>query len=517
MGVSLRASTEGLEIIEQARRRKSWDRQSPAWADAARTSIATLKRFWQGKPIQQQSFIDICYAVGLDWEKIVDTTVQPYLSLSDTIADWGEAPDVSVFYGRNEELTTLWEWIVQDCCRVVLLQGIGGIGKTALAAKLAKQIQDQFEYVIWRSLRNAPAIEDFLKDLLLLFSPDQEIELTQDINQRVSQLIHYLQKHRCLVVLDNLETILKSGDRAGYYLQGYEFYGELLWRLGEDWHQSCIILTTCEKPQEIALSEGPKLPVRSLLLRGLQEEDARKIFIAKGFSGSEDRLAEVIHLYRGNPLALQLIANLIQELFNGNVSAYLEQNTLVLSEPFNDILNQQFERLSDLEKEIMYWLAIEHQPVTPARLRENILSPPSQSKLLLALASLKRRSLIEQNPEENEASFTLQPVIMKYVSNCLVDLVCQEFYEAYHNQNFENLHFLSNYKFIKSQIYNCNLSIKYFPILLVIKNRLSRLFINESDLVDRLNLLLSMLIDKSPLQVGYLKINLMNLLSENQV
>ncbi len=513
MGISLKASTQGLEIVEQARRRKGWDKQSPAWADAACTSVATLKRFWQGKSIQQQSFIDICHAVGLDWEKIIDTTAQSCFAESNAIADWGEAPDISVFYGRNEELTTCLEWILQDQCRVVTLLGMGGIGKTALAVKLAEQIQDQFEYVIWRSLRNAPPFNNILADLILFLS-HQETELPEDINQRISRLIYYLRKYRCLVILDNLETILKSGDCAGNYLQGYEAYSELLRRLGEDWHQSCIILTTCEKPQEITLLEGPKLSVRSLILKGLQEDDGKKIFIAKGFSGSEDRLAEVIHLYRGNPLALQLIANLIQELFNGNISSYLEQNTLVLSEPFSDILNQQFERLSDLEKEIIYWLAIEHQPVTPARLREDILLPPSQSQLLLALASLQRRSLIEQNPEETETSFTLQPVIMKYISNRLVEMVCQEVFEFFQSHKIENVHFLSKYNFIEIQNHNYNNQyIKISPILPLVKNRLKRLFINQNNLVEQLNLMLSMLPDKSPLQIGYMKKNLINLLS----
>ncbi len=80
--------------------------------------------------------------------------------------DWGEAIDVSVFYGRTSELATLQTWIQTDRCRLVAVLGMGGIGKTALAVKIAQQLQEQFEYVIWRSLRNAPPLETLLGELI---------------------------------------------------------------------------------------------------------------------------------------------------------------------------------------------------------------------------------------------------------------------------------------------------------------------------------------------------------------
>jgi NB-ARC domain len=65
--------------------------------------------------------------------------------------DWGEAVDASIFYGRTSELETLEKWIVSDRCRLVALLGMGGIGKTSLAAKLGEKVQYEFDYVVWRS------------------------------------------------------------------------------------------------------------------------------------------------------------------------------------------------------------------------------------------------------------------------------------------------------------------------------------------------------------------------------
>jgi predicted ATPase len=126
---------------------------------------------------------------------------------------------------------------------------MGGIGKTALAAKLGNQIKDNFEYVIWRSLRNAPPITHMLADLIKLLSAQQEINLPKSVDSKISLLLKYLREHRCLLVLDNAETILKSNALAGHYKERYESYGELLRQVGEVPHQSCLVLTSREKHQ----------------------------------------------------------------------------------------------------------------------------------------------------------------------------------------------------------------------------------------------------------------------------
>ena len=412
MASSLKASPQGLKIVDQARVRKGWDRQSAAWADAAKASIATLKRFWQKKYIQAQFFIDICESIGLDWQEVVDSRVSE---------DWGEAPEVSAFYGRTEELATLQQWIIQDRCRVVALVGMGGIGKTALAVSSAEQIKGGFEYFIWRSLRKAPPVKELLAYLFQLLSsqnPSKEGFLPEDIDSKISIVLEYLRAHRCLIILDSVEAILSSGNFAGRYREGYEGYGELLRRLAEERHQSCLVLIGQENPKEIALLQAQTIQVRTLQLTGLQELEAREILRAKGLSG-EETWEILIRRYRGNPLALKLISTTIQELFNGSVSEFIQYQTLVLGK-FSDVIEEQFERLSNLENKVMCHLAMKHQPVSFLKLREELPSPLSQSDLMDVLESLLSRSLIEktknQDKDESEVFFTLQPVVMKYVT-----------------------------------------------------------------------------------------------------
>jgi predicted transcriptional regulator len=402
MASSLRASPQGLKMVDQARIRKGWDRQSAAWADAAKASVATLKRFWQKKYIQAQFFIDICGAVGLDWQNIVDSFVTQ---------DWDDAPDVPVFYGRTQELDTLEQWIVQDRCRVVALQGMGGIGKTALTVRCVEQIKDEFEYFIWRTLRHAPPAAEAIASLLFFFNHEQDNQAT------LSQLVDCLRKHRCLVVLDDLDAILDNADER------YEGYGELIRRIGEERDlSSCLILTSQQKSKEIVLLEGDKLPVRSLLLGGLGA-DADKILGEANLIYEPKQGQELIQMYRGNPLALKIVSKTIKDLFGGSIAEFLRHNTIVLGDIFTEILDLQFQRLSELEKKVMYALVIYQQPIALEKLRENISSTVSTSEIIEALDSLSRRSLIEKatptlietNKEHSQMLYTLQPVVMKYV------------------------------------------------------------------------------------------------------
>ena len=417
--------------------------------------------------------------------------------------DWGEAVDVSLFYGHTEELATLQHWIVSDRCRLVALLGMGGIGKTALSVKLAEQIQDNFEFVIWRSLRNAPPIQDTLADIIKFLSNQQETDLPETVDGRISRLIEYLRSSRCLLVLDNVESILREGDRAGHYREEYEGYGQLLRCVAETHHHSCLVLTSREKPRGFASKEGKTLPVRSIQLAGLEEIDGQKIFQAKGLSGSELQSQLLIEHYRGNPLALKIVATSILELFEGNITQFLEQGTGVFGDIW-DLLEQQFERLSSSEKHIMYWLAINRELVSLPELREDIVPPVSQRQLLTALESLNERSLIEKN----SASFTQQPVVMEYITNRLLEQVCEEI-------TTKKIKLFNSYALIKAQTKDYIREAQIRFIVQPLLDRLTAIFRYKNKIVDCLSKTLFTLRDM-PIEPGYVGGNLLNLLCQLQ-
>ncbi|GCE09781.1 NB-ARC domain-containing protein [Dictyobacter aurantiacus] len=335
--------------------------------------------------------------------------------------DWGEIPHTRGFQGRQQELADLEQWIVDDSCQIVAVLGIGGIGKTTLTAKLIEQIAGAFHYVYWRTLQHAPPFKAVLQHCIQFLSDQQRIDLPKNDNEQISLLIEYLRKHRCLLVLDNFESVLQAGNRTSLYLPDYEGYGKLLQRVGDTQHQSCLVLTSREKPKEIAQWEGMTSPIRSLYLSGIKQSEGRKILNDKGLFGSDNDWTNLIQLYSGNPLALKLVSEPIRDLFGGDIAVFLKSEDPSLG--IQDLLDQQFKRLSAQEKEIMYWLAIEREAVSLYDLQELKVSSLSKGEVLDAMASLRRRSMIEMS---SVAHFTLQPVIMEYVTNKFVEQIAEE-------------------------------------------------------------------------------------------
>ncbi|MGK7899668.1 MAG: NB-ARC domain-containing protein [Xenococcus sp. (in: cyanobacteria)] len=331
--------------------------------------------------------------------------------------DWGEAIDTNTFYGRSTELESVSKWIVEDGCRLVGIFGIGGVGKTAFSAELARRIGRKFDYLIWRSLRNAPTFENILIDIIGFLSHRQhsELNLSQDTDSKLRMLLTYLRQQKCLIILDNVESILQScagtyDGREGCYLYGYNGYGQLLRLVAETKHQSSLLVTSREIPIGFWRLSGENSVTRYLRLTGLDITDSKKVLQDQGnLQGSNNNFAKLINYYARNPLYLRIISASIRELFNSNLTEFWKTDIELFGD-INDVLEQQFNRLSNLEKEIMYWLSLSRRSLTISELQEKVFDNISDNQLLTEVQSLKQRSLIEKT----QIGFTLQPVVMDF-------------------------------------------------------------------------------------------------------
>lgn len=321
------------------------------------------------------------------------------------------AIDTSDVWGREEELSILEQWIVEENCHLLAVMGMAGIGKSSLVAKLTEKISDRFDFIVWRSLRNAPLVEQFFLDLIPLLSKTKLADVLPIIDCTIAEIIQCLRASRCLVILDNFESVLQSNDRKGSYRKGYEGYGQFLRRVGETSHQSSVIITSREQPKGLAIKEGNFLPIRSLHLAELSEDVVAKIFAAKKLNLTDKEIKLLSYLYAGNPWLLKIVATTIHCLFDGEILEFLEHNTLVFGEIF-DILEQQFNRLSNLELQVMYRLTIDQNSLSFSELLKDVTPEIKSQELIEVLQSLQWRSLIQKRG----ASFTQAPVIKEFAS-----------------------------------------------------------------------------------------------------
>jgi len=339
--------------------------------------------------------------------------------------DWGDAPAVPLVRGRAAELAALARWLREGGCRVAQVLGPGGIGKTTLAARLARDLAPAFAVVYWRSLRDAPPAAEWLAGAIAALSAGQAT-IPDAPEARVRALLALLRERRALLVLDNLEAILEPGALGVRYRTGCEGYGAILERLAEGEHQSCLLLTSREQP----LAAGPDdagdladgVAVRALRLGGLGVDAARALLGGRGLAGDEAAWRALVDRYAGNPLALRVVGETIGVVFGGDVAAFLSEDTAVFGD-IRQLLDAQVGRLSPPERAILNWLAVEREPVEFAALADDLGPEVARAEAVEAVEALRRRSLLEWGAG---GAFSPQPVVLEYATARLVDALADE-------------------------------------------------------------------------------------------
>jgi nucleoside phosphorylase len=327
---------------------------------------------------------------------------------------WGTAPSSVTLHGRDLEFRTLAEHCRRKSCRIIGLFGKGGIGKTALATAVIRAVADDFDFLYWHDLRNAPPIEEVLRHCLYVLSNFQSKTQPADTENLILDLIAHMRQHRTLLVLDNFETMMEPGKPS--YRPGYAEYGSFIRKLGETDHSGCVVLTSREKPPEWTLIEDNNHTVVGHLVRRLDNSAGAKLLKQRPLVGPNSLLHAVVRLYSGNPAALKHVSEQIQTVYLGDVNAFLKSGQR-LPTSVNAILCEQVSRLSSVEREILNWLAIAREAMTVDSLHDDLLTQESKESLANGLSILLDRDLVLRS----EVGFTLENLVLEYLTDRLVE------------------------------------------------------------------------------------------------
>ncbi len=336
----------------------------------------------------------------------------PPVPTSERREDWGEAPVVRGFVGRIRELTQLYRCVIEERRQLVTVVGMGGVGKTSLAAKLVQDVAPQFDRIYWRSLRDAPPPADWLQGVIGFLS-NQSMSPPDGEAAQLGALLHLLQERPSLLVLDNFETILEPRQQDGRFRTGYATYQRLLEAIGETRHQSCLLLTSREAPPDLAMLLGNA--VWTVQLGGLEVDDSRALLADRQITGTQDDWRNLVARFSGNSLALKVVGESIRELFGGAIAPFMQLEDAAASTVFAGIrrlLGEQIARSSPLEQRVLQLLAVEREPIDVLRLTSALGTVSLPGAVLEALDALRRRSLVERAEEAGTTAFTLQSVVL---------------------------------------------------------------------------------------------------------
>lgn len=326
----IRASEEGIKRFKQARNQKGWNQDADSLTTRIGISRSTVQRFEQGNPIRQDSFIDLCKAVGIEnWEAIVDDSPLPQTDFKREFPQYDD-----VWVGRYQLVADLSQKL-RGTYRLLILVGITGIGKTALAERLTVELQDWFSGDWKNKFKRANFdYEDKANDFASVAARwleewgERLLPEEKKPERLLYRLVKHLRENQVLVLIDSLERLLTGNEEDGWGDFADEWWKKFfLSLLSAESCQSRLIVTSQDLPVKLVDSRYKNFWHREVLY-GLNESEQVALFETTGLNVSEDSPDKLLLLrigkaYKGHPLVLRvIIGEILSEPFNGNVRAY---------------------------------------------------------------------------------------------------------------------------------------------------------------------------------------------------
>jgi WD40 repeat protein len=383
---------------------------------------------------------EVCYAIPSEDLINLNESVQKYQSQFRNpsfieLTNRKKREDLQIernayFTGRVEECSTLTRKILDERCQVVVLQGVGGIGKTACVMAVVEKIRNEFEFVFGRKLVIDASADNFVERAIQYVS-ENRITKFEELNwpQKCEKLLSFLQEKRCLLIIDNFESLMDVGLTTKHNQEELAKFNDLITRIALGSHQSCLLITSREHIDQIRKMDGQNSIVFTKTIKGIDSESIHDILENKNneFAWTPEICQKITNQFNGHPLFIMLIAPYLVLTPGGEIKIQGNDKTALFNlEDFKEIkqiMEWSFNRISKMEQDILLWMAIEREAVNASKIKEDFLHKPSSIEIQNALLRLyEKYSLIIKSGD----SFIEQNVVLEFVTAKIVEKVFHE-------------------------------------------------------------------------------------------
>lgn len=271
-------------------------------------------------------------------------------------------PKVESFFGREEEI----ELLTSTGKHVIVIYGIAGIGKTALAARV-------FGDAFWYQVNEADSFDYFIWQIGLFLNSSGYPALLEYLRGGGREERDILE-----LVLDGIESTCMKLVVDDLHKCTDEKILRLLTFIAERMKRGLLVVLSREKPR-LGIVDAAYLH-----LRGLDLKSSYSLIKSRGVKIDLTDFVDIYQLTMGHPLALNLFAE-----------AYIEKNEIRPEKFFDFLFWEVYQALNGDEKLMLQILGLFDEPVE----YEAIKNIYPKKNAFAVLYSLLNKGLVEKRGE----------------------------------------------------------------------------------------------------------------------